>query len=84
MEAAEPTIREFIAHLPQNEQNEQYSQCAELLCDAAHDYWLECADAGEAPCVESWLDEATILLAMRYYFREQLDEAFDLFHGGAT
>ena len=80
--AAEPMLHEFAEGLDPKQLDIWYLECAELLCDLAHSYWSRCEAAGEPPLMESWLDEATITLMTKRYLREQLDEAFDLFHGG--
>lgn len=80
--AAEPLLQEFAEGLDREQQNNWYCECAELLCDLAHNYWMRCQDSDEEPLMEVWLDEITMALAVKRYLRQQLDEAFDMFHGG--
>lgn len=76
----EPLIMEFAGGLDREEAEDWYFECAELLCDLAHNYCEECRRAGVAPIFESYHDQAMQTLLIKSCCMDQLAAAMDAFH----
>lgn len=87
VERVEPLIEEFAAGLDPEETEEWYLECAELLCDLAHSYFVECHAKQTRPVFEIYHDRVMLTLAVKICCADQLNAAFDAFHckgGGAN
>lgn len=84
VEQTEHLIREFSEGLNPEAQDDWYLECAELLCDLAHNYYIECKTHRTTPIFEEYYDRVLWVLAAKLLYEDQLSEAFDLFRCGGA
>lgn len=80
VEQLEPLIGEFAAGLQPEETEDWYLECAELLCDLAHNYTWECRRTHTQPLFETYHDRVMLTLAVKICCADQLTAALDAFH----
>jgi hypothetical protein len=76
---AEPLIEEFAAGLEPEETEDWYLECAELLCNLAHAYYIECKSSRMEPCYEEYESRVMQTLIIKICCADQLAAAMDAF-----